>query len=62
MNNAKDKKTADDDLTKEVEDTFPASDPPSSTQPGGGAGAPDKRKSSDTGVEAELARQQAEKK
>lgn len=45
------------DLTEQVEDTFPASDPPSLTQPGTAAGAPGGRKSSDTGVEAELARQ-----
>ena len=58
MNKTKTEK--DDELTREDEDSFPASDPPSSSQPNTGAGAPDKRKSSETGVEAELARQQAE--
>jgi hypothetical protein len=32
----KSKRSRDQDLTKELEDTFPASDPPSISQPGGG--------------------------
>ena len=32
---------ADDELGRELEDSFPASDPPSMTQPCGKTGAPD---------------------
>lgn len=59
MNKTKSEK--DDELTRQDEDSFPASDPPSITQPNTGTGAPGEHTSSDTGVEAELARQQAEK-
>ena len=34
---------ADDELGRELEDSFPASDPPSMTQPSGKTGAPDHR-------------------
>ena len=48
----KDRKEADRTVDKELKDTFPASDPPASTQPGGGItgtepppkGAPDREK------------------
>ncbi|WP_174243242.1 hypothetical protein [Beijerinckia sp. L45] len=33
----------DKDLEKGLEDTFPASDPPASTQPGSGRDDPDKK-------------------
>ena len=56
---AKSKAEEQQDLTQQLEDTFPASDPPSMTQPQSTSGAPGGKKSSDTGVEAELARQQA---
>jgi len=48
------------DLTEALEETFPASDPPSMTQP---HCAPDRDKhgKTRTGVEAELARRQARK-
>jgi hypothetical protein len=59
---AKTKAEEQAELTEQLEDTFPASDPPSMTQPHSTSGAPHGKKSSDTGVEAELARQQAEKK
>jgi hypothetical protein len=59
---AKSKAEEQQDLTSQLEDTFPASDPPSMTQPRTTPGAPDGKKSSDTGVEAELARQQADQK
>ena len=36
-----DKKRDDKNLEKGVEDTFPASDPPSATQPGGGITGPE---------------------
>jgi len=36
-----DKKRDDKNLEKAVEDTFPASDPPSVTQPGGGITGPE---------------------
>jgi hypothetical protein len=49
------------DLTEALEESFPASDPPSMTQPTPHAGAPDYKKSSSTGTEAELARQEAGK-
>lgn len=58
---AKSKAQEQADLTEQLEDTFPASDPPSMTQPNSTPGAPHGKKASDTGVEAELARQQAEK-
>jgi hypothetical protein len=58
---AKPKAEEQSDLTEQLEDTFPASDPPSMTQPKTTSGAPDGKKSSETGVEAELARQQAAK-
>jgi hypothetical protein len=58
---AKSKAEEQADLTDQLEDTFPASDPPSMTQPRTTSGAPAGKKSSDTGVEAELARQQAQK-
>ncbi|MDB5644310.1 MAG: hypothetical protein JWN07_3627 [Hyphomicrobiales bacterium] len=58
---AKSKAEEQADLTEQLEDTFPASDPPSMTQPNSTSGAPHGKKSSDTGVEAELARQQAAK-
>ena len=32
---------ADEELERELEDSFPASDPPSMTQPSGKTGAPD---------------------
>jgi hypothetical protein len=60
-NQAKNKADEQAELTEQLEDTFPASDPPSMTQPNSTAGAPHGKKSSDTGVEAELARQQAAK-
>ena len=59
---AKSKAEEQADLTEQLEDTFPASDPPSMTQPRTTSGAPSGKKASDTGVEAELARQQAAKK
>lgn len=59
---AKSKAEEQAELTEQLEDTFPASDPPSMTQPHSTSGAPAGKKSSDTGVEAELARQQAAKK
>jgi hypothetical protein len=59
---AKSKAEEQKDLTSQLEDTFPASDPPSMTQPNSTAGAPGGKKSSDTGTEAELARQLADKK
>ncbi len=37
----KDQKAKDDELEEELEDSFPASDPPSITQPNGAPGAPD---------------------
>jgi len=37
----KSKKEEDRELTKELEDSFPASDPPASTQPGGGITGPE---------------------
>lgn len=37
----KSKREKDRDLDDELEDSFPASDPPSSSTPGGGSGAPD---------------------
>ncbi len=37
-------KEMDDELERELEDTFPASDPPSTTQPKTTAGAPDHSK------------------
>ena len=55
----KSKAEEQEDLTEQLEETFPASDPPSMTQPKSHPGGPAKR--SDTGVEAELARQQAAK-
>ena len=58
---AKSKAEEQAELTEQLEDTFPASDPPSITQPNSTSGAPHGKKSSDTGVEAELARQQAAK-
>jgi len=58
---AKSKAEEQKDLTAQLEDTFPASDPPSMTQPRTTAGAPEGKKGSDTGVEAELARQQSAK-
>lgn len=57
----KNKASQQTDLTEALEDSFPASDPPSMTQPKSTAGAPSDKKSSNTGTEAELARQQAEK-
>ncbi len=39
---AEDKKSEERILEKSVEDTFPASDPPSETQPGGGVTEPEK--------------------
>jgi len=56
---AKTKAQEQADLTKQLEDSFPASDPPSLTQPNYTAGAPCGKRSTDTGVEAELAREQA---
>ncbi len=58
---AKTKAEEQADLTKELEATFPASDPLSMTQPNYTTGAPCGKKSTDTGVEAELAREQAAK-
>ena len=58
---AKTKAEEQQELTEQLEDTFPASDPPSMTQPNSTSGAPQGKKSSDTGVEAELARQQSAK-
>ena len=58
---AKTKAEEQADLTKELEATFPASDPLSMTQPNSTSGASHGDKSSETGVEAELARQQAAK-
>lgn len=58
---AKTKAEEQAELTEQLEDTFPASDPPSMTQPHSTSGAPHGKKSSDSGVEAELARQQAQK-
>lgn len=49
------------DLDEALEESFPASDPPSMTQPKSTAGAPNDKKSASTGTEAELARQMAEK-
>jgi hypothetical protein len=40
----KTKESEDKELSKELEQTFPASDPLSSTQPGGGITGPPKRK------------------
>jgi hypothetical protein len=40
----KSRESEDKQLSKELEMTFPASDPPSSTQPGGGIAGPPKRK------------------
>ncbi len=62
--NESEKPTAEEqaDLTEALEESFPASDPPSMTQPKTTAGAPGDKKSVGTGTEAELARQQAEKK
>jgi hypothetical protein len=37
----KSKRQQDQELDQELKDSFPASDPPSSTTPGGGPGAPD---------------------
>ncbi|MBX9739549.1 MAG: hypothetical protein K2X62_05740 [Beijerinckiaceae bacterium] len=54
---AKAKSEQQQDLTEALEDSFPASDPPSMTQPKPHAGAPE-HKSTSTGTEAELARQQ----
>jgi hypothetical protein len=48
------------DLTEALEESFPASDPPSMTQPHCGPERHEHGKSK-TGVEAELARQQAKK-
>jgi hypothetical protein len=59
---AKSKAEEQKDLTEQLEDTFPASDPPSMTQPRTTSGAPEGKKASDTGVEAELARQAEKKK
>ncbi|MEQ8816462.1 MAG: hypothetical protein RLO51_01110 [Thalassobaculum sp.] len=39
--NPKTKQEQDAELDEELEDSFPASDPPSSSTPGGGSGAPD---------------------
>ncbi len=58
---AKTKAEEQADLTQQLEDSFPASDPPSMTQPNSTSGASHGDKSSETGVEAELARQQAAK-
>ena len=58
---AKTKAEEQQELTEQLEDTFPASDPPSMTQPNSTSGAPQGKKSSDTGVEAELARQKSAK-
>ena len=52
----------EDDVDDTLGDSFPASDPPSMTQPKTTSGAPDGKKSSDTGTEAELARQLEAKK
>jgi hypothetical protein len=46
-----------EDLTGQLENSFPASDPPSMTQPTSSAGAPEDKKNSKSGTEAELARQ-----
>lgn len=59
---SKSRQEEQDDLTEQGEESFPASDPPSLTQPSTGAGAPGGHKSAGTGVEAELARQQAKEK
>ena len=58
---AKTEAEAQAELTVELEGTFPASDPLSITQPNYASGAPRGKKSTDTGAEAELARQQAAK-
>jgi hypothetical protein len=50
------------DLTEALEESFPASDPPSMTQPKPAIGAPGDKKSASTGTEAELARQLAAEK
>ncbi|MDB5508691.1 MAG: hypothetical protein JWL93_1160 [Hyphomicrobiales bacterium] len=54
----KSKAEQQEDLTDALEDSFPASDPPSMTQPKTHAGAPGDKKSSSSGTEAELERQQ----
>jgi hypothetical protein len=36
--------TADEELTQELEDSFPASDPPQMTQPNRGSGSPERSK------------------
>ncbi len=46
-----------DDLTRQLEDSFPASDPPSMTQPRAKAGAPVKHESVGSGDEKRLAEQ-----
>jgi hypothetical protein len=47
----------DADLTEALEETLPASDPPSMTQPHGGHAKPGRRGPSVSGTEAELDRQ-----
>ncbi len=44
---AREKKQLEVELTDELEDSFPASDPPSVTQPKSAAGAPKGRKSAE---------------
>ncbi|MDB5570911.1 MAG: hypothetical protein JWN93_2094 [Hyphomicrobiales bacterium] len=47
----------EDDLTRQLEDSFPASDPPSMTQPKAKAGAPPKHESVGSGTEKKMADQ-----
>jgi hypothetical protein len=54
-------KATDDQLEEELEDTFPASDPPSTTQPRSHAGAPKGKKTPEDAAKVQ-ADEAAEKK